>query len=247
MQKKTIAIDFLSKEQQKQAGMLAKELGLPLVTNASYEDYRLILTPLYLGLQKTDSLSTALYVDFLSPKIQFRKRCATLKNERLARAFGLKKKSQPTIIDATGGLARDSFIIASLGFHVTILERSPIIHALIRDGIQRAKQKIEAVNRLLLIQANAIHWLNQNTQPDIIYLDPMFDERKKSALPKKEMLIFHDIVGDDSDSPQLLITALACAKQRVVVKRARLASYLNEIIPTYSLKGNSCRFDVYLT
>jgi 16S rRNA (guanine1516-N2)-methyltransferase len=250
MTKKTIAVSFTAEEQQKQAEILANELNLPFVTSASHEDYQLIVTPFYLGLKKKDSPSNPLYVEFLSPQMQFRQRNVTLKNENLIRALGLKKNQQPKIIDATGGLGRDSFIIASCGFEVTILERSPIIHALLRDGIERAKQKISALNRLHLVQADAINWLRlarDQNQPDIIYLDPMFPERKKSALPKKEMLIFHDIVGDDLDSSALLTAALACAKQRVVVKRARLAPYLSEKIPAYSLKGTSCRFDIYLT
>jgi 16S rRNA (guanine1516-N2)-methyltransferase len=249
MQKTSIAIRYTSSELQAQAEILAHDLNLPLTTTSTDFEYILILTPDYLGLQKIGDKSSPLFVDFLSPSMQFRQCHATLKNESLARALGLKKGTQPIIIDATGGLGRDSFIIASLGFNVTILERSPIIHALIADGIKRAQPRSDAVKRLHLIKTEALHWLTQlthETQPDIIYLDPMFPERKKSALPKQEMLIFHDIVGNDTDAGALLNAALACAKQRVVVKRARLAQSLNEKIPAYSLKGNSCRFDVYL-
>jgi 16S rRNA (guanine1516-N2)-methyltransferase len=249
MKKKTIAICFTKDELQKKAEALATELKLPLTLHPTNEDYLLILTPLYLGLKKRADETKPLYIDLLAPTIQFRGRLATLKNESVVRALGLKNNTQPKIIDATGGLLRDSFIIASLGFEITVLERSPIIHALIRDGLERAKQKISAADRIHLIKADAIDWLpnlSLENQPDIIYLDPMFEERKKSALPKKEMLIFHDLVNDEPDAKQLLVQALACAKQRVVVKRARLAPYLSEMVPAYSLKGNSCRFDVYL-
>jgi 16S rRNA (guanine1516-N2)-methyltransferase len=244
-----IAISYTSPELRNKAEQLADKLQLAIATNPPDFEYLMLLTPDYLGLQKTGDQSTPLYIDFLSPQMQFRQRNASLKNESLARALSLKKNPTAKIIDATGGLARDSFILASLGFDVTLLERSPIIHALIADGIQRAQDTLDSMQRLHLIHANAITWLAQladNARPDIIYLDPMFEERKKSALPKKEMLIFHDIVGDDTDSAQLLNAALACAKQRVVVKRARLAQPLNEIKPSYSTKGNSCRFDIYL-
>lgn len=247
---KTIAIYYSSPALQAKAMTLAETLNLPLTTTPAAYDYLLTLTPDYLGLLKTDDKSSPLYVDFLSPQMQFRQRKATLKSESLARALGLKRHSKVSIVDATGGLARDSFILASLGFDVTILERSPIIHALIADGIARAVEQSPAAKRLHLIKTNAITWLTElapDAKPDIIYLDPMFPERKKSALPKKEMLIFHDIVGEDNDSGALLIAALACAKLRVVVKRSRLAQPLHEMTPAYSSEGNSCRFDVYLT
>lgn len=243
----TIAIHFTSKELQPRAEALAHTLQLPITSTPSHYDYLLYLTSTYLGLKKTNSESKPLYIDFLSPPMQYRQHYASIKNERLARALGLKKNTSPIIIDATGGLGRDSFILATLGFHVTVLERSPIIHALLLDGMERAQLQLAAIHRLTLVHANALIWLPQQTiKPDIIYLDPMFEERKKSARPKKEMLIFHDIVGDDVDAATLLTTALICAKRRVVVKRPRLAQSLNEIIPAYSLNGNSCRFDIYL-
>ena len=244
----TIAIQFSSKELQIRAEMLAQILHIPIAEESSDYDYLLYLTPSYLGLKKTNSRSKPLYVDFLSPSMQYRQRHASIKNERLARALGLKKDTSPLIIDATGGLGRDSFILASLGFNIILLERSPIIYALLLDGIERAKLYLPAMQRFTLIHTNALTWLPQQTiKPDIIYLDPMFEERKNSALPKKEMLIFHDIVGDDKDAGTLLTTALTCAKSRVVVKRPQLAQPLNKIIPAYSLNGNSCRFDIYLT
>ncbi len=81
----------------------------------------------------------------------------------------------------------------------------------------------------------------------MIYLDPMFPERKKSALSKLDMRIFHDIVGDDQDADTLLKTALSCATKRVVVKRPRLGAVLAGIKPHHSLVGKSSRFDVYIT
>ena len=106
------------------------------------------------------------------------------------------------------------------------------------------------MQRLHLIQSDAIFYLKNleiSARPDIIYLDPMFPERSKTALVKKEMRIFQDIVGDDNDADLLLKTALACASQRVVVKRPRLAKPLADIEPNNYLKGSSSRFDVYIT
>ena len=58
--------------------------------------------------------------------------------------MGLKNHTHPKLIDVTGGLARDSFIIASLGFEIEIIERSPIIHALLKNGMERAKEALRA-------------------------------------------------------------------------------------------------------
>lgn len=190
-------------------------------------------------------------IDFLSKKITHRRKQISLKNESLAKALGLKKKTdKPYIIDATAGLAQDSFILACLGFEVTLLERSPIIHALLLDAFARAKQDaslIPVINRLHLVHADAIQYLTSlNPRPDIVYLDPMFPERKKSALNKKEMRMLQTIVGEDSDSNQLLQSALACALRRVVVKRPLLAEPLTGLEPSYCLKGSSNRFDIYI-
>jgi len=239
---------------EESAMTLAQQLNLPLTLSlqAAY-DYLLIMTPDYIGLQKREGLSLPLYVDFLSGKKNYRSQHTSLKNEALAKAMGLKGKTNPEIVDATGGLAGDAFTLAALGFAVTLLERSSIIYALVADGIQRAQKDsrtASSVNRLHLVHADAISWLQQlkaDERPEIIYLDPMFPERKKSALPRQEMLILHDIVGEDSDADELLKVALACATRRVVVKRPRLATLLVvDPAPSFSLLGSSSRFDVYV-
>ncbi|HSW69717.1 MAG TPA: class I SAM-dependent methyltransferase [Gammaproteobacteria bacterium] len=230
------------------AKTLAAKLGLPVKSNA---DYLLLLTPDYLGLQKTLGKSLPLYINFLSKRFQYRRENMSLRKEALVRALGLKSHSEARIVDATAGLARDSFILAAFGFHVQMIERSPIIHALVKDGLERASKNpdlLPIIKRMELIQSDAAIWLKESKEkPDIIYLDPMFPERKKSALSKLDMQIFHDIVGDDLDQDELFKTALACARKRVVVKRPRLARELSGIKPHHSLSGSSSRFDIYIT
>lgn len=252
--KSNIAVYPTTQDLVPYANTLAEHLQLPLLSHTEERySYLLLVTPDYIGLKKQASTSQAVYIDFLTKKWQQRLSKLSIKNEALARALGLKAQTRPRIVDATGGLARDSFIIASLGYELTLLERSPIIYTLIQDGIKRAEQNPSMNNttkRLLTVQTDAIIWLNQlkdQDKPEIIYLDPMFPEKKKSALPKKEMLIFHDIVGDDLDADSLLCAALACATKRVVVKRPRLSNYLKaSCAPSFSLTGSSCRFDIYL-
>lgn len=250
MLKPTLGVTSSTPDLQPQAKALAKQLDLLYIDDAKQVDYLLQLTPKHLGLIKTNEKTLPLFVDFLSGKLTYRRQHASLRNEALARALGLNHQASPVIVDATAGLARDSFILASLGFDVQLLERSPIIHALLQDGIQRAQANSHVapiVNRLHLFQTDAISWLKQQTQPiDIIYLDPMFPERQKSASVKKEMRIFQDLIGDDVDADILLETALACAQKRVVVKRPRLAEPIKGLTPSFSLKGSSSRFDIYL-
>lgn len=230
------------------AESIAHDLSLPLLNTAdSSHDYFLLVTPDYIGIQANHSRSQPLYVDFSSPKLAYRQSQASLRKETLARAIGLKPDDHPFIVDATAGLGQDSLILAGLGFKVTLLERSPIVHLLLQDGLERAKKTNPASHNLTLIHINAISWLQQqHTQPpQVVYLDPMFPEKSKSAQVKKEMQILQDIAGKDLDSEVLFNAALACATKRVVVKRPRLATFLSIKKPTFQLIGKSSRFDIY--
>jgi 16S rRNA (guanine1516-N2)-methyltransferase len=154
------------------------------------------------------------------------------------------------VIDATAGLGQDAFILSSLGCTVHCLERSPVIAALLQDGIDRFVKATHAPLRLSLTAIDAMVYLEQLDQtqyPDVIYLDPMFPCRQKSALVKKEMRLLRDMVGEDLDASDLLALSLQRAKKRVVVKRSKLAPMMTEKEPDLVLKGSSSRFDVYLT
>ena len=156
------------------------------------------------------------------------------------------------MIDATAGLGRDGFILAHLGCLVHMLERSPILAAMIKDGLERAKHKAEtaeAANRILITQTDSIQFLKklaEHDRPDIIYIDPMYPERLKSSLAKKEMRFIRTLVGGDDDASELLKIALHSALNRVVVKRPRLAPMLGGLEPSHAITGKTSRFDVYL-
>ena len=91
--------------------------------------------------------------------------------------------------------------------------------------------------------------LNDNKQnaPDVIYLDPMFPERKKKAQVKKEMQILHQLLGSDDHTAYPLELALSLAKRRVVVKRPKQAEDLNGLEPSFRVVGKAGRYDIYLT
>ena len=244
--------------QQAAAQHLANELKLPHIPDYNDPDIKkydhaLVFTHDYLGLQViTEKKFMPFYIDFVTGKMRYRSDRAGLKRELLARALNVKPKDHPRIIDATAGLGRDSFILATLGFTVTALERSPIIFALLRDALHRAALDSATgliASRIELLHTDAADWLAQCSachRPDIIYLDPMFPERDKSASVKKEMVILQNLLANDADSTGLLTAAIACSTRRVVVKRPRLAPALSGLAPSYTLIGKSSRFDIYL-
>ncbi len=190
-------------------------------------------------------------IDFNVGKMAYRFNQGIGRKQDLARAVGIKKEFIPTVLDATAGLGRDAFILACCGCSVTLCERSIILYQLLADAISRAKQDAalqESMARMQLIQQDSLVYLQQLTAeqiPDVIYVDPMYPERKKSALVKQDMRIVRQVVGDDVDTVALLQQALQVAKKRVVVKRPKLAEVL--LTPHHQIHGKTTRYDIYLT
>jgi 16S rRNA (guanine1516-N2)-methyltransferase len=181
----------------------------------------------------------------------------------MAKAVGLNKNSELLILDATAGMGKDAFVFASLGATVIMMERSPISAALLTDALHRALMNetiSDIIQRISFIYGDARkltlpisnkdlsknHTISLQERPDIIYLDPMFPHRKKSAQVKKEMLAFQNLIGSDNDSDELLKTSLQLAKKRVVVKRPIKAPYLDNKKPSLSMNMKKHRFDVYI-
>ena len=192
------------------------------------------------------------FVDFNNQQLVYRLKFGGGHKQAIARALGLKKGQSPLVIDATAGTGRDGFILWSLGCHVHMLERNPIIHALLEDGLRRLKLSenwdITGNQSLQLTHSDSREWLKSSTQTiDIIYLDPMYPHRSKSALVKKEMRILRQLVGDDADVNELVESALKIAKQRVVVKRPKFAEPIGSIKPSHCIESKNTRFDIYLT
>ena len=188
-------------------------------------------------------------VDFASGAASYRRQHGGGKDEAIAKACGLHKKRDLTVLDATAGLGRDAFVLASLGASVTLVERNGAVAALLYDGLRRAAlvPELTAVAaRMQLIHSSATAALTQHAAVDVVYLDPMFPPRDKSALVKKEMRAFHDVVGSDTDADALLAPALKLALKRVVVKRPGYASVLADTAPTMQVTGKNNRFDVYI-
>ncbi len=206
----------------------------------------------HLELRKLDEPKLGpVFVDFVEGAVAHRRKFGGGRGQSIAKAVGLKSGANPTVVDATAGLGRDAFVLASLGCQVTMLERHPVVAALLADGLQRAQQDAEIGewmrDRMSLRAGSALENLQQlGFTPDVVYLDPMFPHRQKSALVKKEMRVFQSLVGPDLDADALLPAALAVAGKRVVVKRPDYAGYLNDKTPSMSIETKSNRFDVYV-
>nr|WP_010130860.1 class I SAM-dependent methyltransferase [Microbulbifer agarilyticus] len=195
-------------------------------------------------------------VDFVRGAAAHRRKYGGGKGQQIAKAVGIRGSFYPNIVDATAGLGRDAFVLASLGSKVRMLERNPVVYALLEDGVGRLRQAAERDPELGPI-AERLHleprvesaeaWLSAQNQESIpvVYLDPMFPSRGKSAKVKKEMVAFHEIVGSDEDANSLLAPAFAACYYRTVVKRPRLAPDLNEQKPSLRFEGKSGRFDIY--
>lgn len=211
----------------------------------------LVQTPTHLELRKRDEPKLGgIFVDFVSGAMAHRRRFGGGRGEAVAKAVGIKGDYLPDVVDATAGLGRDAFVLAALGCRVRMLERHPVVAALLEDGLQRGYQDAGIGgwlrDRLTLIHAASAQALSAITpQPDVVYLDPMYPHRQKSAMVKKEMRVFQSLVGPDEDADALLEPARRLAKKRIVVKRPDYAPPLAGVVTQSAVVTKSHRFDIY--
>lgn len=184
-------------------------------------------------------------VDFINGAARHRQQHGGGRSQAIARAVGLHKRKDLFVLDATAGLGRDAFVLASLGATVMMLERHPIVRLLLSDGLERARTSGDPVFERMSLHQGTLEGCFETVSPDVVYLDPMFPARRSKAAVKKEMALFHLLVGTDEDADELLLPALACAQRRVVVKRPRIAPPLAGQVPGLVLTGKSSRFDIY--
>jgi 16S rRNA (guanine1516-N2)-methyltransferase len=197
-------------------------------------------------------------VEFTSASLGWRRRQA-LGAESVVRAVGGCRAPAPrslhnTLIDATAGLGLDAFILACAGWYVILCEQSPVVHALLQDGLEHAiresantadKQLAEALGRMTLLPVtDSAEYLQTCGSVTAVYLDPMFPEREKSARVKKNRFLLQRLHACGAQGNGLLPAALAVAA-KVVVKRPRTAPFLDDIKPAGSVTGKTSRFDIY--
>jgi 16S rRNA (guanine1516-N2)-methyltransferase len=191
-----------------------------------------------------------LRIDFVEGSVAHRLRFGGGRGQPLAKAMGLTDGRTPTMVDATAGLGRDAFLLASLGAQVTLIERSEKMHALLADGLARAAAEggelAEIIGRMTLRLGDAKDLLPQ-LEADAVLVDPMHPERKKSALVKLELRQVRDIVGEDDNALELMQVALEHARKRVVLKWPVKADSIPGLKPfSHQILGKTTRYDVFM-
>lgn len=170
-----------------------------------------------------------------------------LNGELLVRAARLKGIEEPTLVDATAGLGQDSLLLAAAGFSVTLIECNPVIAAMLVDAIERARRDPEladAAGRMQVIEGNSLKVLRDlSMPPDVVYLDPMFPGRSKSAAVKKKFQLLHRLEMPCEDEMALLEAARAAHPRKIIIKRPVKGPHLAGVKPDYTLRGKAVRYD----
>lgn len=232
-----LAITCESDDLLPQAEALAKRLHLP-VDNAARNRLVVSADRLQLEIYPFSPLCTDFSREF------WQKRREDGKKQGLVRAC--KPKPGLRIIDATAGWGRDAAVLASFGAEVLMLERNPVLAALLEDGLNHQDEDSRLALKLKVLNQDAITWLSAlqpDEYPDVIYIDPMHPCRQKSALVKKDLQILQQLIGPDEDALSLINQARRCVLQKVVVKWPQNLPALLE--PTASVSGKTVRFDMY--
>lgn len=218
--------------------------GLTLLDAAEQARPFLALTDQRLELRWPAGGMHPLYVDFDDPVVG--RRIHAGRRDPLARALGLHRKPNQTVVDATCGLGRDSALLLGRGCTIHACERSEVLFALLRDGVRRARLLDKPGEWWGPYAGDAASRLAADEFPDAdaIYLDPMFDAPRRRALPGRDMQYLQAAVGADMDAGDLLATARAAAAEKVVVKRHPRQAPLSS--PDYSVNARQVCFDVYL-
>ncbi|MFT4826485.1 MAG: 16S rRNA (guanine1516-N2)-methyltransferase [Halioglobus sp.] len=256
----SVAVAATNPAFEDQAITLASKLGLQLLASqispqsVQVPDIILFVSAQGLSLQATGKNAPGpISVEFGSPSMRHRRRSG--QNEMLGRAVGAGKKARLQVLDATAGLGRDSFVMADLGCCVSLCERQPIIGELLADGLRAARQAsdewLRSVSQRIEIFPGDARELDSTLLQtiEVIYLDPMFPARNKSASVKKEMALFQSLLDEtesESDADDLLQWSLEQDVARVVVKRPAKAPNLAERTPAHTIAGKSVRYDVYV-
>ena len=244
---------LLAPEQAEASAALAGRLQLPLCQSHSagypyflqYTDQGLALVP------AERQAGKPFVVDLVGGSHGHRRQSGG--GELLVKAIGGPRRAQPTVLDATAGFGGDSLVLASWGYRVTAVERCGWVHALLADGLARARLQAEAdpalaevLNRLQLRAGDARELLSApDAACDVVYLDPMFPESDNTARVKKPMRALQTLLGPDPAPQALWQQAMQVARHRVVVKRALKAPELGDRPVSVCFRGKAVRFDVY--
>ena len=241
---KAANVCVLTAEAFEKAQELAQFLQAP-VNPANTQDYFFHLHVENDRIYVRDLEKRLLEIDFDKNHLDYERRGHRGKSELIAKALGVAKGYR-NILDLSVGMAIDSVFLTQLGFQVTGVERSPVLYCLLKEAF--AKTQKNYLQSYRLFHADSLQFLKEHKgilQIDSIYFDPMYPHKKKSALPKQEMVVFRDLVGSDEDAATVLKEALSWPVHRVVVKRPIHAEALLSGVQ-HSYEGKVVRYDPYV-
>jgi 16S rRNA (guanine1516-N2)-methyltransferase len=163
-----------------------------------------------------------------------RRRVRQGRNLAIARACDVRPGLH--VLDALAGWGTDGLVLDQLGCDVVLTESNPMVFAMLEDLVRRSG----CCARAELTDSR----VRMRDGFDVIYLDPMFEDHPKTALPGERMQVLHQI-GDIGmpDTAELLALARRYALERVVLKRRARSRVLEE--PNWQIRTKSVRFDVY--
>ncbi len=174
-----------------------------------------------------------------------------LRQEFLVKAVKSKNMGEnPLVVDATAGLGEDSILLAAAGYRVIMFEYNPVICALLEDAMDRARETDElreVINRMTLVEGDSTEKMSEiNERPEAVFLDPMFPERKKSALVKKKFQLLQRLEKPATDEVRMYDEAVRLKPKKIVIKRPLKGPVLEGTKPSYSIKGKAIRYDCIL-
>ena len=171
-----------------------------------------------------------------------------LQHEMLVRAAKSEKPGRRAI-DATAGMGEDAFLLAAQGYEVTLYEQNPVIAALLKDALRRARKNMilkEIAEIMKLVEGNSVECMEKQLDPvDVIYLDPMFPARQKSGLINKKLQLIQKLEPPCSAETDLFDAAIKANPSKIIVKRPLKSEFLAERKPSYTLNGKAIRYDCY--
>ncbi|KAN0014744.1 hypothetical protein ACTFIU_001062 [Dictyostelium citrinum] len=194
-------------------------------------------------------------LDYTEGSIAYRTKFGKNARSPIIRAICPSKNVYPdTVLDVTGGLGKDAWVIASFGPKVTIVERNPVLIYLMENALSKALSNpntAEIAKRITLVHKDSIEYLVENLKnpqedkvPQVIFMDPMYQPKKtEKSLSKKDIRAIRKLVGGDRDSTTLFALSRRFASNRVVWKRPRGTLPFN---PDIEFKSSDTCFYVYL-
>lgn len=243
--------------QRRRSEVLSARLGAPLVVASGPGEggFALVEGRLYL---KVGNEGLVLARDGMELRPDFsemlpRVKQGALQREMLVKAARVKGVERPHAVDATAGLGEDGFLLAAAGFDVTLCETDPVIAALLADALDRAALNAELAPfaaRMRMVEGDSRSVLAElaatpGAQPDVVYLDPMFPGRTKSAAVKKKFQLIHGLERPTAplDEESLLQAAIAARPRKIVIKRPIKGPHLAGVKPSHSIAGKAVRYD----